>query len=42
MSAPAMAVGAQPARRRRRFSPDARTALLYLAPAFAVMGIITY
>jgi arabinogalactan oligomer/maltooligosaccharide transport system permease protein len=29
-------------RRRRRFSPDARTALLYLLPAFIVMGIITF
>ena len=27
---------------RRRFSPDARTALLYLLPAFLVMGIITF
>lgn len=29
-------------RRRRRFSPDTRTAFLYLIPAFAVMGIITF
>jgi arabinogalactan oligomer/maltooligosaccharide transport system permease protein len=29
-------------RRRRRFSPDSRTALLYLIPAFFVMGIITF
>lgn len=28
--------------RRRRFSPDTRTALLYLLPAFLVMGIITF
>ena len=27
---------------RRRFAPDARTALLYLLPAFIVMGIITF
>jgi arabinogalactan oligomer/maltooligosaccharide transport system permease protein len=40
MTAPAIAL-AQP-RRRRRFSPDARTALLYLLPAFLVMGIITF
>jgi arabinogalactan oligomer/maltooligosaccharide transport system permease protein len=30
------------ARRRRFFSPDSRTALLYLLPAFLVMGIITF
>ncbi len=41
MSAPVITAAA-PGRRRRRFSPDARTALLYLAPAFAVMGIITF
>jgi arabinogalactan oligomer/maltooligosaccharide transport system permease protein len=40
MTAPAIAL-AQP-RRRRRFSPDTRTALLYLLPAFLVMGIITF
>ncbi len=28
--------------RRRRFSPDSRTALLYLLPALIVMGIITF
>ena len=28
--------------RKRRFSPDSRTALLYLLPAFLVMGIITF
>jgi arabinogalactan oligomer / maltooligosaccharide transport system permease protein len=28
--------------RRRRVGPDTRTALLYLAPAFIVMGIITF
>ncbi len=28
--------------RRRRISPDTRTALIYLAPAFIVMGIITF
>jgi arabinogalactan oligomer / maltooligosaccharide transport system permease protein len=28
--------------RRRRFSPDTRTALLYLLPALVVMGIITF
>ncbi len=40
MTAPAMSV-VQP-RRRRRFSPDTRTALLFLLPAFLVMGIITF
>lgn len=40
MTAPAIRL-AQP-RRRRRFSPDTRTALLYLLPAFLVMGIITF
>ena len=29
-------------RRRRRLTPDTRTALLYLLPAFLVMGIITF
>jgi arabinogalactan oligomer/maltooligosaccharide transport system permease protein len=28
--------------RRRRFSPDTRTAILYLLPAFLVMGVITF
>jgi arabinogalactan oligomer / maltooligosaccharide transport system permease protein len=28
--------------RKRRFSPDTRTALVYLLPAFLVMGIITF
>jgi arabinogalactan oligomer/maltooligosaccharide transport system permease protein len=28
--------------RRRRFSPDTRTALLYLLPALIVMGVITF
>jgi arabinogalactan oligomer/maltooligosaccharide transport system permease protein len=40
MTVPAMSLP-QP-RRRRRFSPDTRTALLYLLPAFFVMGIITF
>jgi arabinogalactan oligomer/maltooligosaccharide transport system permease protein len=41
MTAPSIAMtGALP--RRRRFTPDARTALLYLLPAFLVMGIITF
>ena len=41
MTAPSLAVtGAPP--RRRRFSPDSRAALLYLLPAFLVMGIITF
>jgi arabinogalactan oligomer / maltooligosaccharide transport system permease protein len=31
-----------PRTRRRRFSPDTRTAVLYLIPAFLVMGIITF
>ena len=39
MTAPSIA---SPRRRRRRFSPDSRTALLYLLPAFIVMGIITF
>ncbi|HEX2755246.1 MAG TPA: sugar ABC transporter permease, partial [Candidatus Limnocylindrales bacterium] len=40
MTAPAITL-AQP-RRRRRFSPDTRTALFYLLPAFLVMGVITF
>jgi arabinogalactan oligomer/maltooligosaccharide transport system permease protein len=40
LTAPSIAVPVL--RRRRRFSPDARTALLYLLPAFFVMGIITF
>ncbi|MDQ3128843.1 MAG: sugar ABC transporter permease [Chloroflexota bacterium] len=40
MTAPALSLP-QP-RRRRRFSPDTRTALLYLLPAFLVMGVITF
>ena len=40
MSAPSIALPTP--RRRRRFSPDSRTALLYLLPAFIVMGIITF
>ena len=40
MTAPALSL-TQP-RRRRRFSPDTRTALLYLLPAFLVMGVITF
>jgi len=31
-----------PQPRRRRFSPDTRTAVLYLLPAFLVMGVITF
>ena len=42
MSAPTMAAGAPYVRRRRRLSPDSRTALLYLFPAFVVMGVITF
>jgi arabinogalactan oligomer / maltooligosaccharide transport system permease protein len=38
----ASAITLPPARRRRRFAPDTRTALLYLLPAFLVMGIITF
>jgi arabinogalactan oligomer / maltooligosaccharide transport system permease protein len=45
MTAPAQTVQArtlsQP-RRRRRLTPDTRTALLYLLPAFLVMGVITF
>jgi arabinogalactan oligomer/maltooligosaccharide transport system permease protein len=40
MSAPSIAM--QPPRRRRGLSPDSRTAILYLLPAFIVMGIITF
>ena len=40
MTAPAITLS-QP-RRRRRFSPDTRTAILYLLPAFLVMGVITF
>ncbi len=41
MTAPSPAMpGAPP--RRRRFAPDTRSALLYLLPAFLVMGIITF
>jgi arabinogalactan oligomer / maltooligosaccharide transport system permease protein len=40
MTAPAIAIP-EP-RRRRRFTPDTRTALLYLLPAFLVMGVITF
>lgn len=40
MTAPVLSV--QQPRRRRRFSPDTRTALLYLLPAFLVMGVITF
>lgn len=40
MTAPAITLP-QP-RRRRRFSPDTRTAVLYLLPAFLVMGVITF
>jgi arabinogalactan oligomer / maltooligosaccharide transport system permease protein len=42
MGAPSIAIGAPRPRRRRRFSPDTRTALLYLLPAFLVMGVITF
>lgn len=41
MTDPSIAMtGALP--RRRRFTPETRTALLYLLPAFLVMGIITF
>jgi arabinogalactan oligomer/maltooligosaccharide transport system permease protein len=40
MTAPAITLP-QP-RRRRRFSPDIRTAVFYLLPAFLVMGVITF
>ena len=39
MTAPAMTL---PQSRRRRLTPDARTAVLYLLPAFLVMGVITF
>ena len=39
MTAPAITL--PQARRRRRFTPDTRTAILYLLPAFIVMGVIT-
>ena len=40
MTAPAMALS-QP-RRRRLLRPDTKTAILYLLPAFVVMGVITF
>ena len=40
MTAPAIQLPQAP--RRRRVSPDTRTALLYILPAFLVMGIITF
>jgi len=42
MSASVIEIQPPRARRRRRFSPDTRTAILYLIPAFLVMGIITF
>jgi arabinogalactan oligomer/maltooligosaccharide transport system permease protein len=42
MSASVIEVQPPAARRRRWFSPDTRTAVLYLVPAFLVMGIITF
>lgn len=42
MTATPTALGSSSRARKRRFSPDARTALLYLLPAFLVMGIITF
>jgi arabinogalactan oligomer / maltooligosaccharide transport system permease protein len=42
MTSPSIALETPVQGRRRRFSPDARTALLYLLPAFLVMGIITF
>jgi len=42
MTAPAVPLPLSQPRRRRRLSPDTRTALLYLLPAFLVMGIITF
>ncbi|MHB8891054.1 MAG: carbohydrate ABC transporter permease [Candidatus Limnocylindrales bacterium] len=42
MTATPVSLGSSTPRRKRRFSPDARTALLYLLPAFLVMGIITF
>jgi arabinogalactan oligomer/maltooligosaccharide transport system permease protein len=40
MTAPALSL--PQTRRRRRFTPDTRTAILYLLPAFLVMGVITF
>jgi arabinogalactan oligomer / maltooligosaccharide transport system permease protein len=42
MTASVIEMRAPGARRRPRFTPDSRTALLYLIPAFLVMGIITF
>jgi arabinogalactan oligomer/maltooligosaccharide transport system permease protein len=42
MTAPAVPLPIVQPRRRRRLTPDTRTALLYLLPAFLVMGIITF
>jgi arabinogalactan oligomer/maltooligosaccharide transport system permease protein len=40
MTAPAITL--PQARSRRRLTPDTRTAILYLLPAFIVMGVITF
>ena len=42
MTAPAIPLPISQPRRRRRLAPDTRTAVLYLLPAFLVMGIITF
>jgi arabinogalactan oligomer/maltooligosaccharide transport system permease protein len=42
MTAPAVPLPIRQPPRRRRLTPDTRTALLYLLPAFLVMGIITF
>ena len=42
MTSTPTALGSSVRVRKRRFSPDTRTALLYLLPAFLVMGIITF
>jgi arabinogalactan oligomer/maltooligosaccharide transport system permease protein len=42
MTAPAISLPQPAPRTRRRLTPDTRTAILYLLPAFAVMGVITF
>jgi arabinogalactan oligomer/maltooligosaccharide transport system permease protein len=39
---PAVPLPVSQPQRRRRLSPDTRTAVLYLLPAFLVMGVITF
>ena len=43
MTAPALSLPqTEQLRRRRRLTPDTKTAVLYLLPAFLVMGVITF